>query len=139
MTSTTHPFRSPIWFLAFSTLLAVLLLAACRSNPSPVPTHSNTPALPHSNTPTPSLPPSLTATSTLTPEPRTSCIAFVSDYEGNDEIYLAPLTGGEALNLTGNPAAPGLDVQASVVPVDRRPDPRHYDAVVLGSAVYGGA
>ncbi|RBY80799.1 flavodoxin domain-containing protein [Blastococcus sp. TF02A-26] len=44
-----------------------------------------------------------------------------------------------ARDLTGNPAAPGLDVQASVVPVDRRPDPRHYDAVVLGSAVYGGA
>lgn len=43
-----------------------------------------------------------------------------------------------ARDLTGNPAATGLDLHASLVPVERRPDPHRYDAVVLGSAVYGG-
>ena len=44
-----------------------------------------------------------------------------------------------ARDLTANPAARGVDLHASVVPVEHHPDPHHYDAVVLGSAVYGGS
>ncbi|MGY1739581.1 MULTISPECIES: flavodoxin domain-containing protein [unclassified Blastococcus] len=44
-----------------------------------------------------------------------------------------------ARDLTGNPAAPGLDLVAAALPVENRPDPGSWDAVVLGSAVYGGA
>ena len=43
-----------------------------------------------------------------------------------------------ARELSGNRAAPGLELVASVVPVENRPDPGRYDAVVVGSAVYGG-
>lgn len=44
-----------------------------------------------------------------------------------------------ARDLTGNRAATGLDLEAVVVPVEHRPDPHRYAAVVLGSAVYGGS
>jgi menaquinone-dependent protoporphyrinogen oxidase len=44
-----------------------------------------------------------------------------------------------ARDLTGNEAAPTLDLRAYAVPVEHRPDPHSYDAVVLGSAVYGGS
>ncbi len=44
-----------------------------------------------------------------------------------------------ARDLTGNAAAPDLELHASVVPVEHHPDPLHHDAVVLGSAVYGGS
>ena len=54
-------------------------------------------------------------------------VAFASRHGSTREIAAALARG-----LTSH----GLS--ASVVPVERRPDPTDFDAVVLGSAVYGG-
>ncbi|WP_157943983.1 flavodoxin domain-containing protein [Blastococcus atacamensis] len=43
-----------------------------------------------------------------------------------------------ARGLTGEPVGPGEEVVSSVIPVESRPEPAGYHAVVLGSAVYGG-
>ncbi|WP_029432349.1 flavodoxin domain-containing protein [Blastococcus sp. URHD0036] len=61
-------------------------------------------------------------------------LVTVASRHGSTRELAAALARG----LTGNPAATGLDVIASVVPVEQHPDPLRYDAVVLGSAVYGG-
>ncbi|MGY1753386.1 flavodoxin domain-containing protein [Blastococcus sp. SYSU D01042] len=65
--------------------------------------------------------------------PHRVLVAVASRHGATHEIAAAL-----ARDLTGNPAATGLDLQASVVPVEHQPDPHRYDAVVLGSAVYNG-
>ncbi|SEO83437.1 flavodoxin domain-containing protein [Trujillonella endophytica] len=44
-----------------------------------------------------------------------------------------------AAALARDLAAGGHDLHATAVPVEQHPDPARYDAVVLGSAVYGGS
>ena len=51
---------------------------------------------------------------TFTPDGQT--IAYVSDRDGNFEIYLQQISGGPALNLTNNPAA---DIQPAISPDGR--------------------
>jgi Tol biopolymer transport system component len=51
---------------------------------------------------------------TFSPDGRT--IAYVSDRDGNFEIYLQQISGGPALNLTRNPAA---DIQPAISPDGR--------------------
>ena len=58
-------------------------------------------------------------------------VAFASRHGGTREIAAAIARG-----LTGATAARSLSVVLS--PVERRPDPAGFDAVVLGSAVYEG-
>lgn len=84
------------------------------TTPTPTPEVTVTPAPatatpPSAPTPTP-IPPTLTATAaqtTLLPTPtpaRTEQIAFVSNRDGNAEIYLMNADGSRQLNLSNNPA-----------------------------------
>lgn len=85
--------------------LTALIVAGCNS---PVDPATGTPPSPTTVTPSPTPSPSPspnptpTATATLTPGRQT--VAFVSDYEGNDEIYLLAPNDGTIVNLTRHPA-----------------------------------
>ncbi|MCR4406100.1 MAG: DPP IV N-terminal domain-containing protein [Anaerolineae bacterium] len=88
--------RTPI--IAF---LIALIIAGCNS-PTDMTTDSPTPSATVRATPTPT--PTTTPVPTATPIPNRQTVAFVSDYEGNDEIYLLDLDDGTIVNLTQNPA-----------------------------------
>lgn len=64
--------------------------------------------------------------------PVRALVAVASRHGATREIAAAL-----ARDLTGS--APEARLVATVVPVENRPDPARFDAVVLGSAVYGGA
>jgi len=89
------------------TFLTALIAAGCNS---PADVATNTPAPPATATssptpyPSPSPTPTPVPTATATPLPGRQTVAFVSDYEGNDEIYLLALDDGTIVNLTQNPA-----------------------------------
>jgi TolB protein len=105
-------------------VLALLLLAGCSSQPTPV-AQATTPPSPTATslptrTPTPTATPSPTSTSTPTftptpthtptvtpsptPLPGVNLVAFESCRDGNGEIYLLDTKSGQATNLTRNPA-----------------------------------
>ena len=89
------------------TFLTALIAAGCNS---PTDMATSTPAPPATATssptpyPSPSPTPTPVPTATATPLPGRQTVAFVSDYEGNDEIYLLALDDGTIANLTHHPA-----------------------------------
>ena len=111
-------------------LLVLACLAACARPPgpsptviamlspsaSPTPTVTATPVATHTPSPMPSptrtRTPTSTATATATPsptptpDPRRPVVAFVSDWAGDDDVYLLDPASGALLNLTGG-MAPG--------------------------------
>jgi TolB protein len=83
--------------------LTALIIAGCNSptdvaTSMPNPIVTATPPTIAAPSPTPS------PVATATPIPGQRSVAFVSDYEGNDEIYLLALDDGTVVNLTRNPA-----------------------------------
>ena len=80
------------------------------SRPLPTPTRTKTPAPTPTRTPTPSPVPSPTAAA------RRAVLAFVSDWTGDDDVYLLDLGSGALTNLTH---APGEDRDPAFAPGGR--------------------
>ncbi len=85
------------------TIISILLiasLAACVNTPTATPA----PAAAEAPTPEPTAAPTATLAPTPTPEPIPCTIAFFSDRDGNADIFSMAPEGGEAINLTADPA-----------------------------------
>jgi hypothetical protein len=92
--------------LAMLVVLA-LLVTACAPTATPIPTPS--PTGPPTATPPPTARPTSTSVPTATPSPMpsgggTGRIAFTSNRDGNEEIYVMNADGSGQTRLTNNPA-----------------------------------
>ena len=83
-------------------LAALLLASACGGGGPPAATPTPTPAPAAVATPTPT--PVATPTATPTVAPATGKIAFISDRDGNGEVYVMNADGTGQTNLTNNPS-----------------------------------
>ncbi len=103
-------------------VVALLLMAGCGADPTPVaqattpplvtvtlsptttPAATSTPSLTPTLTPTPTPTPTSTPSPTPTPLPGADIIAFEAYRNGNGEIYLLDVLSGELTNLSRHPA-----------------------------------
>ena len=90
--------------------LLMLCMFGCSDDPTPMPTseptstHSPAPTATPTNTPVPTTTPTAMPTPTPTPVPLPGRIAFVSDRDGNEEIYVMNADATGVTRLTNHPA-----------------------------------